>query len=131
MQILYNNIVKYIDGEYLLDEKVYQTFATPTILTEWQLKLKYVYNYVWVRWHDDWSWTATDFFRETIIYDNQNCYQFFAPHLAEFFEKRPFEQVNIVCGVLLSAVVFLLLSLYIFIKCCICRLCCSGKKEKT
>ena len=70
MQILYNNIVKYIDGEYLLDEKVYQTFATPTILTEWQLKLKYVYNYVWVRWHDDWSWTATDFFRETVIYDN-------------------------------------------------------------
>ena len=48
MQILYNNIVNYIEGDYLKEEKTYQTFATPTLLNEYTLKLKYVYNYIWV-----------------------------------------------------------------------------------
>ena len=61
MQILYNNIAKFIDGEYENPEKVYQQFETPTLLTTWQLKFKYVYNWIWKQWFDTWSWKVSDF----------------------------------------------------------------------
>lgn len=47
MQILYNNVVKFIELEYKDPEKVYNSFATLRLLNKFELKFKYVYNYVW------------------------------------------------------------------------------------
>ena len=74
MEILYQNIAQFIDGDYKNPEKVYQKFETPTLLTEWQLKIKYVYNWIWDKWFDDWSWAISDFARTQVIYDGKNLF---------------------------------------------------------
>merc|ERR1712060_238458 len=51
MQILYNNIRKFSIGEdYRNSTKVYQQFESPTLLNDYTLKLKYVYNFIWKHW---------------------------------------------------------------------------------
>ena len=129
MQILYNNIVTFIEGEYLNEEKVYQTFESPILLNEYTLKIKYVYNWIWVQWFDNWSWQFSDFAREQVLYDGKNLFQLTSPHLSDMFEWRPIDQVNFVCKVLLVAALKLILMLYLFIKCCICRCCCAGSAK--
>lgn len=92
-------------------------------MNEWKLKLKYVYNWVWVKWFDTYSWTVSDFFRETIIYEDKNFYKTF-PILGDFFKLNPPQQVNIVCSFLLALILLILLTTFILLR-CICRCCCK------
>jgi len=45
MQILYNNIVKFVDGEYDHGPQMYDTYSVPRVYSDFELKLKYVYNW--------------------------------------------------------------------------------------
>ena len=89
MQVLYNNIKNFIEFDHLLPEKVYQQFETPALLNPVTLKLKYVYNYIWRQWFDRYSYSVSDFFRDTIVYDGKNMYKTFHPHLGNFFKLHP------------------------------------------
>ena len=127
MQILYNNVAKFIDEEYANDDKVYQTFESPTLITEWKLKLKYVYNFIWKQWFDNYSWSSSDFFRETKVYDGKNVFQTFSPWLGDFYKLQPITQVNTICTILVVLALLLLTIAYYIVR-CMCRCCCRGKK---
>lgn len=78
MQILYNNIRKFtVEQQYTNSTQVYQEFETPTLIVEWQLKLKYVYNWIWKQWFDTYSYSVSDFLRETIVYEDKNFFKIF------------------------------------------------------
>ena len=55
MQVLYNNVVRFVDGEYDGGVFMYDKFAIPRVITEPELKLKYVWNWVFRKWFDEWS----------------------------------------------------------------------------
>ena len=55
MQVLYNNVYRFVSGEYDGGEFVYDKYPVPRVITEPELKLKYVYNYIFRAWHDRWS----------------------------------------------------------------------------
>ena len=63
MQILYNNVVRFIEGDYKNETKIYQKFETPRLINEFELKFKYVFNFIWRRWQRGWSDRAYDFCR--------------------------------------------------------------------
>ena len=71
MQIIYSNIVEFIEGQYKESEHVYQKFGTPTLLTEYTLKLQYVYNWIWEQWFQKWSPVVFDLANQE-IYNEQN-----------------------------------------------------------
>ena len=44
MQILYNNVVHFIEGDYKNETKIYQKFETPRLINEFELKFKYLHK---------------------------------------------------------------------------------------
>ena len=51
LQVLYNNIYNFIEGGERRTNFTYDTFPVPRVITEFELKLKYVYNFVYSKWH--------------------------------------------------------------------------------
>ena len=123
MQILYNNIVQFVDGDYKNETMVYQQFPLPRLYNELELKGKYVYNYIWEQWFDTWSWKVSEFCNETIVYDGKNLFQLSSPYLRDFFKLREGLQVEYVCYFLIVLVMVPLNCLV-----CICCFCCRKKE---
>ena len=89
----------FIDGEYLNPEKVYESYPTPRLLTHFELKLKYVYNYIFEGWFVSWKFVVAKVLKSTIVpftedasspetANGQSLYQLLMPHSEDFFRIK-------------------------------------------
>ena len=142
LRILYNNIYQFIEPGERRDKQVYQSFPLPRVMTEPELKLKYVYNWVMKKWHRE---HYKDFFVQLLHFievpgttggglegeDRKNVWDYTGPFLKEnFLDLRPDIQVKYLCYILAVAAIF---GAIILLKICSCckRRCCRKKQEAT
>ena len=126
LQILYNNIYRFIDGEYDGGEYMYDTYPVPRVISEPELKLKYVYNWIFRQWFDVWS-TDLAQLMHTKVYEEQSVFDVLDPHARAFYKAKPNFQVKCVIGVLAVALLIALCTLRCLVK-CMCR--CFRSEEK-
>mmetsp|Transcript_37112 Transcript_37112/g.48785 ORF Transcript_37112/g.48785 Transcript_37112/m.48785 type:complete len:81 (-) Transcript_37112:269-511(-) len=74
LQVLYNNIYNFIEGGERRTNNTYQEFPTPRVITEAELKLKYVYNYVFDNWHKQYKEQSVEWFRSIPLGNDQNVW---------------------------------------------------------
>jgi len=53
LNVLYNQLYNFIEVGPKRDKQIYQSFPTPRVINDVELRIKYVYNYVFDKWHKD------------------------------------------------------------------------------
>ena len=133
MAILVNQVRTFIDERHLDDQYRFDDFPTSRLIPGWAIPMKRdTYDKVWQwYWSDGGRGKVQNWLRNTKVpyTEDKSIMELGDPYVKDFFNFRPYKQINAICAAAILTALALLISVVKLLSCTVRCLCCRKKAD--